>query len=238
MNGLNMPDYYQLLGLNYDAQGDEITKSYQSICEKFSIFLYSTREEISSKNKDFVIYKDAFDTLSDKETRLKYDKFLKDKINESALMLEQTHSRLISETSDLDEQFFHDNNIKVELSRVKDEILKENFNKGKKFLNEGAYHEAINVFRKLINMKPNESKYHSYLALALEKKGWTAYAEEEFKNSLDINSEDEIAKKYFDNKNNSIVPKNTTLLDGKDISNSEYLSIIDRVKKFFKIIIE
>jgi tetratricopeptide (TPR) repeat protein len=238
MNGLNMPDYYQLLGLNYDADYHDIIGAYQSICEKFSIFLYSSRDEILIKNKELVIYKDAYDILSDQSKKNEYDILLKEVINERAVLLQNMHTRIISDTSDLGEDIFQENTIKIELSKVKDDILNENFTKGKNYLNDGLYHEAINLFRKLINMKPSESKFHSYLALALEKKGWLAYAEEEFKISIELNPEDEIAKKHFDNKKNNIISKETSLLKSSEIIDLDYKkTFINKIRKFFKKII-
>lgn len=229
-----MPDYYQLLGVKYDAQSDEINRSYQAVCEKFSIFLYASRDEILNKNKELVIYKDAYDTLSDSTRRSEYDKTLKELIKEKSILLENTHTRLISETSDLDTKFFQEDTIKLEVLRVKEDILNENFAKGKIFLNNGQYHEAINVFRKLINMKPKEAKYHSYLALALEKKGWIAYAEEEFKAALDIDSQDEVAKKHFENKITKASAKKTSALSyNPDLYNPDNkISLFQKLRLF------
>lgn len=235
MNGLNMPDYYQLLGLNYDAEGEEILSSYKSVCEKFSIFLYSSRDEILKMNKDLVVYKDAYDTLSDKLKKHEYDKNLNITINNKAVELENTHIRIISDTSDLQTSIFQDSTIKLEISKVKDDILNDNFTRGKEFLNNGQYHEAINVFRKLINMKPKEAKFHSYLALALEKKGWVAYAEEEFKNAIDLDPEDCAAKKYFENKVQPVHPKKTSILSLSDTNElKDKINFINSFKNFFK----
>lgn len=235
MNGLDMPDYYQLLGVNYDAQSDEINRSYQAVCEKFSIFLYASREEILNKNKDLVIYKDAYDTLSDSQKRVEYDKNLEKTINEKSVLLENTHTRLISETSDLESSFFQEDTIKLEVLRVKEDILTENFTKGKNFLNNGQYHEAINVFRKLINMKPKEAKFHSYLALALEKKGWTAYAEEEFKIAIDLDPQDEVSQKYFEMKTTHSNAKKTSILSyNPDLYNNDNkINLFQKLKQFF-----
>lgn len=234
MNSLNMPDYYQLLGLSPDANLDEIKNSYKLVCEKFSLFYYSSREEILNLNKDLVVYKDAFDTLSDSDKKSQYDEYLKELINQKAIDLENTHKNIISETSDLNVTFIKDSTIKFEINKVKEEILKENFSKGKEFLNNGQYHEAINVFRKLISLKSKEPKFHSYLGLALVKKGWLEYAEEEFKTALALEPDNVIANKYFEDKLTHEHNKKTAILvmsENFEINTKK--SILKSVKTFF-----
>lgn len=212
MNSLNMPDYYQLLKLNYDAGLEDVKESYKSICDQFSILYTSSRQDILSVNKELVVYKDAFDTLTNPQKKLRYDENLKGIINQKAINLENSHKNIISDTSDLNESFLKDSTVKFEINKFKEEILKDNFMKGKDYLNNGQYHEAINAFRKLISLKSKEAKFHSYLALALDKKGWHDYAEEEFKISIELDPEDIISKRYFENKIAQKEAKKTSFL--------------------------
>ncbi len=235
MNSLNMPNYYQLLKLNIDAEITEVEESYKIICENFSIDLLSSREEIISFNKELVLYKDAFDTLSDTKKRKQYDENLKELLNQKAIDLENTHKNIVSETSDLANNLVKDSTIKFEINKFKEDLLRDNFAKGKEYLNTGQYHEAINTFRKLIDLKNKESKYHSYLALSLDKKGWHDYAEEEFKIAISLNPDDEIAIRYFEEKSHQKENKKTSFLvmsDNFEINSKK--SFWQSFKKFLR----
>lgn len=83
------------------------------------------------------------------------------------------------------------------LNLLKAEKEVELFRKGKEHLEKKEFHEAINLFRKLIEINHKEAAYHSYLGIALLKKGWDSYAQEEFKKALYCDPNNIIALIYY-----------------------------------------
>lgn len=69
-------DFYKVLELNYNATGTEIKKSYRRLAKK-----YHPDKNPDNKNslEKFRLIKDAYNTLIDTESRLKYDNINKHK---------------------------------------------------------------------------------------------------------------------------------------------------------------
>jgi tetratricopeptide (TPR) repeat protein len=200
------PNYYQLLNIQPEADVSEIIYAYHELCKKFSIFPYASEEELNRINSDFVVYKKAYMVLTSAPERKKYDEFLKDETASRKITSPETEDdvylKSISNTSDLEELLFLNNAPKLnnndsDFTKMKIDITNNMFEKAVNYLENEKFHEAINMFRKLIDINDNEARYHSYLGLALLKKGWDNYAQEEFKIALHQNSEDEIALEHY-----------------------------------------
>jgi tetratricopeptide (TPR) repeat protein len=67
------------------------------------------------------------------------------------------------------------------------------FKKAQQYIQSSFYDNAIDILRQLQEYNPKESKFHSYIGLALLKKGWTKPAQLEFKNALALNPNDPLA---------------------------------------------
>ncbi|MBC7474258.1 MAG: DnaJ domain-containing protein [Candidatus Sericytochromatia bacterium] len=238
MNKVNEPNYYQLLNILNDAEQKEVVQAYHDICEKFCIFPYSSEEEISQINPEMTIYKKAYTTLSNSEKRKNYDQHLNFLI-EQKNRKQSNYNKIVSDTSNLEElipfAFGLESVKELSFSEAKENINEYLFSKAKEALNCGDYHSSINMFRKLINIK-NEAQYHSYLALALTKKGWIAYAQEEFRIALEINPNDHIAKENIEIVSISHdKTKITSKLDGSILSEEIEIkkSFFSKIKEFF-----
>ena len=68
-----LPNYYEILGVSRDATQEEIKKSFRELVKKThpDITKEDSEEEMSKLNK-------AYEVLSDKESREKYDKYFVD----------------------------------------------------------------------------------------------------------------------------------------------------------------
>ncbi|MBR5157133.1 MAG: molecular chaperone DnaJ [Clostridia bacterium] len=65
-------DYYEVLGVNKGASDDEIKKSYRKMAKKYHPDLNPDNKEAEAKFKEV---NEAFQVLSDKEKRARYDQF-------------------------------------------------------------------------------------------------------------------------------------------------------------------
>jgi serine/threonine protein kinase len=77
----------------------------------------------------------------------------------------------------------------------------ELFDKAKKYIDEEEYDAAIGCLRTLIDMNPKIAEFHSYLGLALTRKGWDGYAQAEFKVALHHDPSDKVAIEYYKTSN-------------------------------------
>jgi len=231
------PNYYQLLNIHPKAEVSEIIRAYHEICNKFAIFPYSSEEELSQGNSDFIIYKKAYMVLTSTPEREKYDESLKLQKEEEIENEKQNYIRSISDTSDLESLlFFKDapklTNSEANFSKMKSDITKNMFEKAKNYLENEKYHESINLFRKLIDINEKEPLYHSHLGLALMKKGWNNYAQEEFKIALHCNPEDTIALEYY-KESQGTTKLNTKVTGVLELDKSRLEALWDKFKGFF-----
>ncbi len=192
LENIEEPNFYKLLNVPHEAEIEDIIKAYHEACKKFSIFPYASEGEIKKLNDNFSIYKKAYNTLTSEEERKKYDLKLKVSNNK------------ISDTTDLNpedtiQEQVNEPDYRFNFNRVKEGIEYQMLEKAKKYLEDEKYHEAINLFRKLIELNNKEATYHSYLGLTLMVKGWDMYAQAEFRNALECNPNDPIALNYYNN---------------------------------------
>lgn len=117
---------------------------------------------------------------------------------------------------------------------------KELFEKAKKYIEDEDYDIAIGCLRTLIDFQPKVAQYHSYLGLALVKKGWDGYAQAEFKVALHHDPSDPVALEYFKStrekpKEEHIHEKSTVktdkLAEQEKTKDSKFFS---KFKNFFK----
>ncbi len=112
------------------------------------------------------------------------------------------------------------------------------FLQGKKYFDIENYDKAIECFRTVIkHLDPEEaninySVFHSYLAMAMDKKGWKSYAQSEFQKALKYNPNDFIALKFY-NPNESITKNSTDSFNESSITPQKG-SFLTKIKAFFQ----
>ena len=67
-----MEDYYLALGVGKDADTDTIKKAYREYCKKYHPDSCETDD--AATRKEFLAIREAYDTLSDRDKRRKYDR--------------------------------------------------------------------------------------------------------------------------------------------------------------------
>ena len=65
-------DYYEVLGVQKGASDDELKKAYRAMVKKYHPDLHPDDKEAEAKMKEV---NEAYDVLSDREKRAKYDQF-------------------------------------------------------------------------------------------------------------------------------------------------------------------
>lgn len=204
---LNENNLYKVLGVSEDASLEDISKAYRLIAKELHPDLNHDLLPDEKKQAGAIFQKitAAFNTLKDSEERTKYDvnveaqKFREESIKKS------TESRKKEEEKQQNSNTFTFKQVKfVDLEKVREEQKNlekqkstETFNKAKSLLENKRFDEGAEILKTLVEASPNEAKYHSYLGLALEGKGWAGYAQAEFKVALHYDANDEIAKKYY-----------------------------------------
>ena len=68
----NKRDYYEVLGVQKGASDDELKKAYRGLVKKYHPDLHPDDKDAEAKMKEV---NEAYDVLSDKEKRARYDQF-------------------------------------------------------------------------------------------------------------------------------------------------------------------
>ncbi|HEY9840950.1 MAG: DnaJ domain-containing protein [Candidatus Sericytochromatia bacterium] len=77
------------------------------------------------------------------------------------------------------------------------ELAERHYQSGKAFERKNMMDDAIKEYQEAIRIRNETAKYHSQLGLALDKKGWTGYAQAEFKVALHFDPTDKLALKHY-----------------------------------------
>jgi curved DNA-binding protein CbpA len=77
------------------------------------------------------------------------------------------------------------------------EAAERHFSSGKAFERKNMMDDAVKEFQEAIRIRNEVAKYHSQLGLALDKKGWSGYAQAEFKVALHFDPTDKVALKNY-----------------------------------------
>ncbi len=67
----------------------------------------------------------------------------------------------------------------------------------KKYIVQLKFEEAINLLQQVIDRFPQEAVFHSYLGLAMQRKGWIGYAQACFKVALHYDPQEQIALQFY-----------------------------------------
>jgi len=73
----------------------------------------------------------------------------------------------------------------------------KHYQSGLEYDRKNQLEDAIREYKEAIRIHNEVATYHSHLALALQKKGWTGYAQAEFKVALHFDPTDKVALKHY-----------------------------------------
>jgi curved DNA-binding protein CbpA len=206
-----LPDYYKILNISRNVSTDEILTAYREVSKKFQNNTNVPDSVRVHQENEFALCLEAFRTLTSPENKIKYDLLLSESEKQSQIDLNNQETKKEEEkVSNLKMSLYE---IKFDMKQIKEKQNKrekELFLKAKVQMEAKLYHEAIDLFRKLIELNPKESAYHSYLGMVLKEKGWNGYAQAEFKVALYYNPNDLIAIKHYEGNKDSISQRKLT----------------------------
>lgn len=197
---LNEDNHYKILNVEEDSTLEEIHKVYK----KIAISLHPDRNnnlsdtEKSQLDKVFAKITASYNLLKNEEERKKYDAELKIRIERADLIkkIQEEKNKPKEEKKAFDMTNIVKNAKFINVEEARKEKAEEFFQKGLNKLNKNHLDEAIDLLKKATETYHNIAKYHSYLGLAMEKKGWNGYAQAEFKIALNYDKNDPIANKH------------------------------------------
>lgn len=224
---------YKILGLEENCDSDLIFKKYRELAKRFHP---DANHGISEPDKQeisrlFQKITHAFNTLKDPQERKKHDHELNVIKFKNIPSQHSTNDSSKFTFTFSQAKFVDHNEIRKNKESKEIEIANYRFNQAKEFINQSKNDEAIAILRDLVEKYNTNASYHSYLGLAMHNKGWTGYAQAEFKVSLHYNPNDEIALKY--RTVNFTPPKVVTKLADRDIDKDSNSGIVSKLKSLF-----
>ena len=165
-----MKDYYEVLGVERDAEAAEIKRAYFKLVRQYPPERFP---------EEFKEIRAAYDTLSDAERRAEFDKFgeLPPGI---AIALQQAIF-----ASD-DEQYAVATNIFCSILMRYPDLSSVKAEYGKSLVSEGKSGKAIKVFEELCKSDQQNIEYRILLANAYFVRGWNKKAISEFEQLLEM----------------------------------------------------
>lgn len=197
---LNEDNHYKILNVEEDSTLEEIHKMYK----KIAICLHPDRNTNLSDTEKTQLVKvfskitASYNLLKNEEERKKYDEELKIRLQRADLIkrIQEEKNNPKEEKKDFDMTNIVKNAKFINVEEARKQKAEEFFQKGLNKLNKNHLDEAIDLLKKSTETYHNIAKYHSYLGLAMEKKGWNGYAQAEFKIALNYDKNDPIANKH------------------------------------------
>lgn len=231
---LNESSPYKILGVEANATSEDINIKYKSFAKEFHPDKHVTKPDNEKKEISAIFTKitSAFNTLKDPEERKRFD--YESELNKIKEQAEKNKNALKNTFNGVDPRqtmlggftlnnAFTDN--KIDANELKKNKAELDFQNGNDKLRKGQLDLAIADLQSAIELNGKIAKYHSYLGLAMQQKGWNGYAQAEFKVALSLDPNDKIAKENYQTVNKE---------DNKQEKKNNDSGILNKVKNLFK----
>lgn len=192
-------DLFAILGVTVDMDREEIRQKYKVLAKKFhpDRFPMNSREQDDAK-RQFSKINVAYNVLTNETKRENYletRRLLAEHIEKSTgisglgdgVVISETPAAPLKQTARQQE----------DVAYLKKQQGEDAFTEGERCFKRNSFDDAISAYQKAVGLVPDQSKYHSKLGLAYERKGWQGMAQASFKQALVLNANDPIAKQYY-----------------------------------------
>lgn len=195
---LQEENLFLILKIGIDATTDEVRSAYKKLVRVTHPDRY--QEEVLKQKAEAAFKRIgvAFDTLQDPLMRKTYERTVE------RSMAPQTSSFTPSSPSspsasrpEAPAQPKKPQAAPAASQEVKREQSDKHYRAGKEFERKNLLEDAIREYKEAIRILNDVAKYHSSLALVLDLKGWTGYAQAEYKVSLHFDPTDRQALKHY-----------------------------------------
>lgn len=193
-------DHYKILGVKDSADLEEISKAYRKLAKIFHPDKHFQKNDQEREQLEIIFTKitRSFNLLKEPNERKKYDlqkKLGERKKQQTIIKVNQDKQTIFRQQKENQiKPVLSGNENKIETRKKKAEEL---FGKAINLYESAENEQAISLLRYAIELNPDEAIYHSYLGLALLKKGWNGYAMSEFQVALKLKPDDPLAKKHY-----------------------------------------
>lgn len=180
--------YYQILQVHHSATFDELKKAYRTLAKQCHPDLFGNSPE---KTAEFQTLVQAFNILSDPESRAEYDRRLS--FENAPLTSSDLRNESIMDTvaDDILEEMVVGNDIErhttlmtlmLDLEHT-EKFMK--FRQAKTFFFDGAYHKCMKLCESLVESSPGNILYHYYLGESARLLGKSYKAAKHFRICLE-----------------------------------------------------
>lgn len=209
---LREENLFKILMLDPSASTEDIRKSYKKMMRQVHPDRFQDAAEREQAEMAFKRLGLAFETLKDPLSRRDYERTLDKNAFTTSTPPASTPRPASAETAGPTSPLrkrpppprsgprgpqtapFNDEEKK---RKLREEQAEKHYEQGRAHETQNEMDDAIREYKEAIRLANGFARYHSRLGLALDKKGWTGYAQAEFKVALHFDPTDSLALKHY-----------------------------------------
>lgn len=192
---LQEENLFKILNVTTEASTEEIRAAYKKLVRQVHPDRFVDADEKSQAEAAFKRIGVAYDTLQDPLMRKTYERT----VSYTSPASSTASSSAASKSGPVGAQARPQPKPPPSASAeaAKKEQADKHYQAGRDYERKNLMDDAIREYKEAIRLVNAEAKYHSRLAFVLDKKGWTGYAQAEFKVALHFDPTDKVALKHY-----------------------------------------
>lgn len=216
---------FSILNITTDATSEDIRSAYKKLVKEVHPDRFSDSDEKTKAEEAFKRLGVAFNTLRDPLQRKDYERVIERYYPSFSTSSRSTSSSTASSGSSTGTSSkpssgtpsgasadspkasaphrpnhtapFQDPQVAKQREQARQEQAERHYTTGRDFERKNQMDDAVKEYQEAIRIKNEVAKYHSQLGLVLDKKGWSGYAQAEFKVALHFDPTDKLALKHY-----------------------------------------
>lgn len=194
---LQEENLFKILNTTSQASTEEIRSSYKKLVRQVHPDRFIDPEEKKRAETAFKRVGVAYDTLQDPLMRKTYERTIGTYDTPSPSPSSSQTAHRPQSSSSATETTQARPEPKKSTSTIKKEQAQQHYESGRECERKNLIEDAITEYKEAIRLDNENAKFHSRLAYALDKKGWTGYAQAEYKVALHFDPTDRLALKHY-----------------------------------------